>query len=187
MQYAGQLGAAMKRYALAIVFGVLLGGGIAECGARRETVAFTRQLSAASYTADSLKARLAEAIMSVKPRVDTVRTIVTRTKTLRDSVVLNVTDTLQVLRYVWRTDSLRAECLKCAALLDTIQERYGDERRATNTYISLLQGEVHRVRVAAKRQSLTSRFGFSCGYGTIKVGSDLKAGPGCMASVRVFP
>lgn len=161
-----------------VVMGLLT---LAVYDARRD---LSQQSEVAAHTRDSLKARLAEAILNEAPaRIDTVRQVVDRVTTLRDSVMTYRTDTLLIERFVYQTDTLRVQCLRCAALLDSIREKYAAEAHATETYISLLRGEVQR----AKRKRLVDRVGLFVGYGAQKDGVDVKAGWQLGVGLRVFP
>lgn len=158
--------------------------GLAVNDARRDAATLSKQVYAAAYTRDSLKARLAEAILKEAPaRIDTVRQIVESVRTLRDSVLAFRTDTLLIERFVYRTDSLRVQCLACAALLDSIRVKYADENRATETYISMLRGEVSR----AKRKRWQDRVAVGVGYGALRDGTMVRAGPVVAATIRVWP
>lgn len=122
-----------------------------------------------------LQARVAEA--ETQRVVDSVEVIkrVTVTKTLRDSVLLRLTDTVLVQKLVYQTDTLAETCLACVASAARLKVSYDSLTRFQD---SLLR---------SRRPSWKSRFGISCGFSLVKVGVDVKAGPSCGASVRVFP
>jgi hypothetical protein len=122
-----------------------------------------------------LQARVAEAeTQRVVDSVEVVRTV-TKTRTLRDSVLLRLTDTVAVERYIYQTDTLRTACLACVASAARLKVSYDSLSRFQD---SLIQ---------ARRPSWKQRFGISCGYSAVKIGSDLKAGPSCGIGVRVWP
>lgn len=111
---------------------------------QREHEGARRTIAAARYSRDSVLNINAQLMLRVPHTVDTVRLVVEKVRTLRDSVMLRKWDTVLVERLVWQVDSLRARCLECAALLDTIRQKDADEKRATESYVSMLRGEVKR-------------------------------------------
>lgn len=60
-----------------------------------------------------LQAKFAEA--ATQTRVDSVEVVkwATKTRTARDSLLVQITDTLLVKSYVYQTDTLRENCLRC--------------------------------------------------------------------------
>lgn len=120
-----------------------------------------------------VQAELAKAKTDVRvDSVDVVRSV-TRLKTLRDT--LNIHDTLQVLEYITRTDTVIQRCLACTVSASRL-------RAAADSVDAKW-----KVAYDAVRPKWTDRVGLSLGYGITKVGSDVKVGPQLGLSVRVFP
>lgn len=167
-----------------IALGVLLALALAGLkDARGKADQLSRNAQASAYSRDSVLNINAQLMMRVPHVTDTVRQIVTTTRTLRDSVMVFKTDTLMLERYVWQTDTLRARCLQCAALLDTIKAQHADEQRATETFISFLQRDLRE----AKREHWYDRFSVGVGYGVTKIGSEIHAGPQVQFHIRAWP
>lgn len=128
-------------------------------------------------------ARQAEIIIASRPVIDTVVRLVTRTQTLRDTVLARLTDTAYVTRYVYQTDTLRVACERCARQLATLIEASEATNRAADLHVASLQRELARQ----KRKNVLQRFGVSCGYGGTVAQGQVYAGPQCGVSVRVLP
>lgn len=145
-------------------------------------------LRAAQHTLDSTRVAHAQDFARYKAGNDSLRSVVTSFNQ-RIALVKVDAETLLVPRetFVYVTDTLVPKCEQCAARLDSAMERTADERRAANLYIDGLQAELARVRQIQSRKALTSRFGVSVGYGVMKVGEDVKAGPMIGLTVRAFP
>ena len=123
-----------------------------------------------------LNARVAEA--ETQRVVDSVEVIkrVTVTKTLRDSFMERITDTVIAREYIYQTDTLRTACLACVQSAARLRVSYDSLARFQD---SLLQ---------ARRPSWRDRFGLSVGYG-LSFGPDrtVLAGPNIHVGVRVWP
>jgi hypothetical protein len=68
-----------------------------------------------------LQADVAQLTIAAKKVSQDVRRDAGRTVTLRDSVLVRLTDTLLIQEFVYRTDTLRLTCLRCAATLDSLR------------------------------------------------------------------
>ena len=73
----------------------------------------------------------------------------TRVRTLRDTVLQQLTDTQLVREFVYRTDTLRQRCMACIASAAAAV-------RIADTVI---------VKVGANQRRWTDRFGLTAGYG----------------------
>lgn len=115
-----------------------------------------------------LRARLDSA--KVQVRVDSV--YVTRrvesVRTLRDTLLTRLTDTLLVKEYVDRVDTLVKSCLDCTRSASV----------AVHTADTLLRITKPRFR---------DRFGVTAGYGVTASGGVARAGPQVGVSFRVWP
>jgi hypothetical protein len=99
----------------------------------------------------------------------------TRTVTLRDSLLINKTDTLLQERFILQTDTLRLNCMACV-------ESAARLRVWSDSSIQLWKGRYESVRPTWR-----DRFGVHVGYGATKTGSDLKVGPQVGVSFRAWP
>jgi hypothetical protein len=88
---------------------------------------------------------------------------------------------------VYVRDTLIPRCEACAARVDSLVSQARAERRASDTLVSRLQGELSSVRRRASRQKALSRFGVSVGYGFQVQGHDVKVGPVLGVGLRVLP
>lgn len=108
-------------------------------------------------------------------RRDSVEVVkyVTRTRTLRDTVLENLTDTLKVKEYVYQTDTLREKCLACIASASRLSV-VGD---------TLLRKE------RANGRRWYDRIGVGPGYGLLldRETGTVRHGPTLTLTVRVWP
>lgn len=122
-----------------------------------------------------LQDSLAKTILRVgADSVEVVRTV-TQVRTLRDSVMVNKTDTMLVERMVYATDTLRIACGRCA-------ESAGRLKVWSDSSIQFWKGRYELVR-----PSWRDRLGVTVGYGITKDGTNVKVGPQVGVSVRVLP
>jgi hypothetical protein len=151
--------------------------------ARREEPQDTRQLDAARHTADSLKALLAQAIVASE-KADTVYRVVRKSV----PVVVNVHDTLEVIRYVALTDSALKRCDELADSCKAVREEAKAQLQASERVHSLLADANVRLQKKLQRQKLTSRFGLYAGYGVMRGSAgELRSGVTVGLGVRVWP
>lgn len=75
-----------------------------------------RALQIRRLQADNAQLRIAAQKVASDVRRDAGKTV-----TLRDSVLVRLTDTLLIQEFVYRTDTLRVTCLRCAATLDSLR------------------------------------------------------------------
>lgn len=109
-------------------------------------------------------------------RYDTVRVVdsvevvrsVTRNRTLRDTLLLNVTDTLAVKAYVYQTDTLREKCMACIASASQVST-------------------AGKAVIEAARPKFRDRLNVSLGYGITKIGPAVQAGPQLHVGFRIWP
>jgi hypothetical protein len=135
---------------------------------------------AAEVQRDIARARYAEAVTSVQPVVDTVVREVTKTRTLRDSVLVRKTDTLLVEKLVYQVDTLILACERCAQQLLEL-------RSSSEALVSALGNSNVALQKRLARQKLISRFGLYGGYGAQKDGTDVKVGFQVGVGVRLWP
>lgn len=110
----------------------------------------------------------------VAVRTDSVEVVkvVTSTRTLRDTVLERLTDTALVREYVYRTDTLRAACLRCVASASQLGAI----------------GDTTLAKVAANERRWYDRLGVSAGYGVLlDRAGDVRHGVTVSASVRLWP
>lgn len=159
------------------------------------SIAYPRQkgdegaaLRAERHTRDSILARNAEREVRYMADADSLRGVIRKFGSLSQRVITRA-DTVLVPVPTWKyvVDTLTPKCEACAARQDTIAEDRKAERASWWKVEQRYIDDNARLRKKLDRQSFTSRLGVSCGYGVVKVGPDVKAGPGCMASIRVFP
>lgn len=93
--------------------------GMLVLGVRADTA--RRDATAAEQKASVWQARFAEEASKAQPVAETVRVRVASVRTLRDSLLVNLTDTVLVQQFIYRTDTLRVACLACAARLDSLR------------------------------------------------------------------
>lgn len=108
-------------------------------------------------------------------RRDSVEVVkyVTRTRTLRDTVLENLTDTLKVKEYVYQTDTLREKCMACIASASALG-RLGDSTIAV---------------AGADRRRWYDRIGVGPGYGILfdRQSGVVRHGPTLTLTVRLWP
>lgn len=121
------------------------------------------------------QARYAEAVVESERVADTVVQTVTRTRTLRDSVLLLKTDTLAVERFVLQVDTLVVSCERCAAQLRTL-------RVVSDSLLAAKD-----ARIASLKPTWRDRCGFVAGFGAIRDGTNVRAGPSVGVGCRVWP
>lgn len=104
-------------------------------------------------------------------RTDSVEVVkwVSRTKTLSDTI--NIHDTLQVIEYIQRTDTLRQRCMACIASASRLA----------------VTADTVFIKLEANARKWTDRFGLHAGYGATLVDGRIRTGPTFSASVRVWP
>jgi hypothetical protein len=95
-------------YAIVCVFGTLAALAWADYRVAKHEAAWRIERG-------KLQAKYAEAASSV--RVDSVEVVkwATKTRTVRDSLLVQITDTLLVKSFIYQTDTLRTACLACTA------------------------------------------------------------------------
>lgn len=139
----------------AIMFGL---DGWNQAGRAREIARWKRELAKAN----------------AQRRTDSVEVVryVTRTRTMRDTVLARLTDTAYVRSYVLKTDTLRTKCMACIASAAAVAT-------AADTVI---------LKVGANQRRLTDRFGVTAGYGVLlDRAGDVRHGFTIGATVRVWP
>lgn len=122
---------------------------------------------------DILRAQLAEAVLAAEAVPESVVVSITKVRTLRDTLLLNITDTLVVKEYVTRVDTVLKRCEDCARKLDSLQ-------RAARAVVA-------QPLPSCPGPKLTDRFGIWAGYGATKTDTIVRAGWQIGAGVRVFP
>jgi hypothetical protein len=149
---------------LALIFAALLG--------RRDG----DELREVNQRYSILQAKYAAAVLHVQhDSVEVVRWA-TKTKTLRDSVLVHTQDTLLIQRFVYQTDTLRESCLRCT-------ESAARFRVSADSAIDFWQERYRR-----SRPGFRNRFGMYAGYG-VSGGQDHQARLGWQMGIglRVFP
>lgn len=121
------------------------------------------------------KARYAEEAVKADGVADTVIREVTKTRTLRDSILYYKYDTARVEEYVYRTDTLLVSCERCAAQLRAFR-LVADSTLAAKD-----------ARIASLKPRFRDRCGLSVGVGAIRDGTVVRAGPAVGVGCRVWP
>lgn len=102
------------------------------------------------------KANYAQAVVRSTAAAETVRVVATRVAHKRDTLLSRITDTVAVKAFIYQTDTLRVQCLRCAGRLDSL-------RVASDGTIAAITGE--RDYYKQRQAKLRDRFGLFVGYG----------------------
>ena len=129
------------------------------------------------------QAKYATAASHVERAVDTVTVRVASVRTLRDT--LRITDTLQVIAYVARTDSALQACTELASSCSSFRLTADSLLKSQQSVIDWWQR--HDKPHHSLRTKLTERVGVTCGYGVTASQGQAYAGPQCGVTIRVFP
>lgn len=149
--------------------------------AREKRRAAESALRAKTVETAKWKARYAEAATHVTTRTDTVRVRVTKYQTLRDSVV--ITDTV-IQKLVYAADSAIAECVNLATACEVLRVRADSLIEA----LTIERDGWRRIyEKAAYPPWWRTRCGLYLGYGAVRAGREVFAGPSVAAGCRVFP
>lgn len=176
----------MKGWAFAAIFGLaLVAVVVRSCAERSDAPPDSPELRAALHTADTIRARSVEREMRALASNDSLKLIIRGYKAAPPTKLITRADTVAHIIYV--RDTLVPACEACSARQDSLAADRAAERRAWFRVDSLRVVEYAGLRRKIARGKLTSRIGLSCGYGVMKVGNDVKAGPTCGVSIRVWP
>lgn len=117
---------------LALFAVLLVAAGVDARASRRDATAATQK-------AQQWQARYAEEVSKAQPVAETVRVRVASVRTIRDSLLVNLWDTVLVKEFVVRTDTLRVACIACATRLDSLRLTSDSTIHALRVQVEALQ------------------------------------------------
>lgn len=154
---------------------------------KRENAELVASLRDAEQRESIALAKYAEAASSVRTTTVQVIKYATRYDTIRAELDA-MPDTVQTVPAYWvrdlvvASDSAIAACRElvtsCERLKVAADSTIAAERAVSAAYKNLYN---------AVRPTWKQRFGISCGYSVVKVGADVKTGPSCGFTARVWP
>lgn len=168
-----------------LAFCVVVGALLDNQNYRREKAELVASLRDAEQRESIALAKYAEAASSVERDTVRVTTYATRYDTIRAELD---PDTVQTVPSYWVKGLVLAAdstISACRALVGSCERL----KLAADSTIAATRDErdAYKNLYNATRPTWKQRFGISCGYSVVKVGSDVKAGPSCGAQFRVWP